>query len=698
MPKSQVDSSGTLSRKNRGELASLLLIAAFMLLAFFLRVWRLDEIPPGWRDDELINSLVISQKALDGDLALYYPDASGHEALFHLLSGIILAIFGPGAAGIRLLPALLGTLTVPLTYVVAAKLFGRKIGLLAAACLTISFWSLMYSRIGIRHISTPVFMLAAFYFLLQGLELKYLASLKQDNWSLERSRNSIKWLLLSGLSTGLGFYTYFASRGIPIIILTFLIYLALFQFWRIKRHWPGLALMGLLTLLLALPLIIVLARQPEAESRVSELAVPITDALDGDYSSLAEHISRTTRMFLNDGDDEWLYNIPFRPVFSGIGALFFWSGVGTALWYALKPLFRWLMSLLKKEPSKHSTTVHLEAASAFILIWWIGGISPGFISVPAASLGHTIAAQSAAYILLALPILPLEGLGNRLISWERGSLKGGSALSWAAVLILVFSLAVRDLPDYYRNWPERGMVRFLYRADIKELARYIEDNPGMADFAVSSLLAGPWDRLALEIELGDGVQVRPRWYNPERASFLSLNGQPAYVFRGYPQETSPFDSLYQDAAGGNAGDFQLSQVTADLPSFNDPDCFINGLCLLAASYDSGSATLDLTWETKLRLALPESPLISNPAPPGIYSGPRLLVFAQLLDQEGALLAGDDGLWVEPYSLQMGDRFIQKHRLENPGAGTAIIYGLYDPMNGERLLTADGQDHLRLELD
>ena len=317
MPQSEVESSGGLNRNNKGVLASHLLIVVLTLLAFLLRVWRLDDIPPGWRDDELINSLVISQKALDGDLAFYYPDASGHEALFHLLSGITLAIFGPGAAGIRLLPALLGTLTIPLTYLVAARLYGRKIGLLAAACLAVSFWSLMYSRIGIRHISTPVFMLAAFYFLLRGLELKYSISTNQVNWSSETSRKSIKWLLLSGLFTGLGLYTYFASRGIPIIILVFLIYLALFQIWRIKRTWTGVVLMGILTLLLALPLIIVITRQPGAEARVSELAVPISDALDGDFSSLTEHISRTTRMFLNSGDDEWLYNIPFRPVFHG---------------------------------------------------------------------------------------------------------------------------------------------------------------------------------------------------------------------------------------------------------------------------------------------------------------------------------------------------------------------------------------------
>ena len=61
------------------------LIVGLTLLAFAVRIWQLEQTPPGWRDDELINSLVISQKVLDGEWAVYYADASGHEALYHVL-------------------------------------------------------------------------------------------------------------------------------------------------------------------------------------------------------------------------------------------------------------------------------------------------------------------------------------------------------------------------------------------------------------------------------------------------------------------------------------------------------------------------------------------------------------------------------------------------------------------------------------
>ena len=62
-----------------------MLLGAVLITAVFLRFWHLDTVPPGWRDDELINSLVISQHLLDSELAVYYADASGHEALVETL-------------------------------------------------------------------------------------------------------------------------------------------------------------------------------------------------------------------------------------------------------------------------------------------------------------------------------------------------------------------------------------------------------------------------------------------------------------------------------------------------------------------------------------------------------------------------------------------------------------------------------------
>jgi hypothetical protein len=88
-------------------------------------------------------------------------------------------------------------------------------------------------------------------------------------------------------------------------------------------------------------------------------------------------------------------------------------------------------------------------------------------------------------------------------------------------------------------------------------------------------------------------------------------------------------------------------------------------------------------------------LISNPPPSGVYAGPRLLVFAQLLGDEGQFLVGDDGLWLDEATLWPGDAFRQTHFLPPSETETSykIVFGLYDPMTGQRLHTDDGRDHV-----
>jgi len=165
----------------------------------------------------------------------------------------------------------------------------------------------------------------------------------------------------------------------------------------------------------------------------------------------------------------------------------------------------------------------------------------------------------------------------------------------------------------------------------------------------------------------------------------------------YPETAVAYPDAFQPTTT-TVSSYTLAQTDYTQPN-EDPICFENGLCLETAVYHPEQHSLDLTWLVNHELDLPEREIISNPPPPNVYAGPRLLVFAQLLDKNGNFIVGDDGLWVDIYSLQSGDVFMQQHQFTLPegiDAETAV-YGIYDPMTGNRILTESGQDHLTQKL-
>lgn len=654
----------------RAEGAALLVI---VLAAAFLRLYRLDQVPPGWRDDELINSLVISQHVLDGEWAFFYPDASGHEALYHVLNAGMLALFGPGVAGIRWLSALLGVGSVWLTYLLGRDLFGRTVATLASLGLAFGFWSLMYSRVGLRHVSLLPLMLGAFVLLWRAI------GATSDTLSTDPARppRPARDAAIGGALLGVGLYTYFAARGLPLIVLALVGYWLFFDRPRLRRNWRKVGLFFVVAAALAVPLILSLALQPEMTGRVEELAVPLLQAARGNWEPLLQQTVTTLSMFHADGDSEWLYNIPRRPVFNSLGAVCLLLGLLVSLYRALP-----------------STTGGHKGESAFLLLWFVAGLAPAFVSVPAASLGHTIVAQPATYLL---PAVGLASVGE----WaaQRRETLGRVAVAGLGVIFLGTN-AVRDLDDYFRAWPERGMVRFLYRADIRDAALYLGEHQEMEDVALGSSLAGPWDQQALRIDLER--PVADRWFDPSRAVLYPARGG-HLVLTGFPEIALQLESVFAVMARlpDDHGNLQVFETLE--PALSDNSLpggrevvFDNGLTLVGLMPAPGGVLTE--WRAdKPPFGLAPRRLISNPPPPGEEVRPRLAVFAHLLDAAGSLIAADDGLWVDPHSLRPGDMFLQLHRFPEGLGSHDLEVGLYDPVTGQRVAREDGSDRLVLRL-
>jgi hypothetical protein len=624
-------------------------VLGIILVAWALRWVALMDVPPGWRDDDLVEVYTLSNEILTGGFKLYYAEAWGQAPLYHTIRAPLLAIAGINQASVRWLSATFGTLAVLLTWAAGRRFFNRATGLLAGAITAVSFWSLMYSRIAIRHIGALPWMLLAIYW----------------GWRLLRdTRHSMLPWSCMVLGTAGAMLTYYAGRLVPVVLIGELLFIPSSPNRR-KRFLTAL----LVGLALTIPTFYTAYLTPGADARVSELAYPLKALLAGNIQPLLQNIWMTLGMFHTHGDPEWLYNIPFRPV------------------YSLVVFGTFIASLINQ-------ALHLHQSRARVTLFWLlVGISPAFISQPESSLGHTILALPATFILLAaiITIIP-EHYALGILS--------GSLVIWGLVLC-------RDIPDYFMKWPNYSMVNFLYRGDYRQVSRYLDENREISQAAIGTMLFGPWDKIAVKTDI-HRQDTTLRWVNPDRALINNSAGSLVH----YLQEESAPDPLIVEILTSSPKVEAPAGLLGYVVTLPEPGSTAN------RSDENGTALTDMILnesmqleaiqiyevvEHKIKIAvwwsitghLPLPPEKLYPPPYGVYGGPRLSVFVHLL-QDDEYIDGDDGLWVDPYSLQVGDRLLQVHQLQLAEDGTAdyrLAIGLYDPWTGERWQTGGGEDHI-----
>ncbi len=142
---------------------------AVLLLAVFLRLYRLAAVPFGWHPDEATKALLARDVLAGKYFPVFFSAFTGREALFVYLEAMLFALVGEGIFAGRLLAAFVGILTVALTYITGREWFNRRTGLLAAAFLAVSLWHLIASRNGYRAVIQPLIQLPVLLLLFRGL-------------------------------------------------------------------------------------------------------------------------------------------------------------------------------------------------------------------------------------------------------------------------------------------------------------------------------------------------------------------------------------------------------------------------------------------------------------------------------------------------------------------------------------------------
>ncbi len=683
---------------------ALWLMVAILLLAAAFRFLAVDSAPPGWRDDELIE-YSLDRRIADGWRPLFIAEAEGHEPVYHYLHAGTIVLFGDNIIGYKWLPFACGLLSIALTYALARKMFrgehetviasaakqaqpqkteiassrkdaprndvAVKIALLATALMAVSFWPIMYARFGVRHIGVLPWLLATFY-LLYPSDVAAIASFdsaerarpEQNAMQSKAARSAplrMLHVIFAGVCLAAALMTYFAGRAVPVILVGFSIYLAIFQRPIFKRVWWRYLLALGMAVLIALPMFIEIARTPGGEKRTEVVGGPLIELRRGNVQPAVETTLSTLGMFTFVGDPESLYNVPGRPVFDWTTGVFFYLGV--------------LVCLIRFK----------RVESGFALVWLVVGIAPAFVSIPAASYSHTIAVLPVVYMMAAVGVLAIV---DKYASRQGNKKLAVSTLLLVSLLVVGMG-AYLTLRDYFGTWANDPFVRFQYHAPTREIAQWLDHNPDVVDVAIGTHpneLA--LDPLALKLDMPQDIPAS--WFNAESALAQSSTGWSILTAMRAPsaevrQVLSDTAHLQEQQPG-----FEVYSIVPHIgPIPPSGGAFDQGrlklLSIEGASLHAQPGDV-LAWRTYW--------IVNRPV-----AQPRLKMFLHILNDKGEVVAGDDREDLNFATLGAGDSFWQINQLtlpnDLPPGPYPVELGWYNPEIGERLKRDDGSDRLLL---
>ena len=284
------------------------LLLAITALAGVLRFYALDRLPGGLYHDEAYNGLD-ALAMLRGARPIFFEANTGREPFFIYLVTLSVWLLGRSPLAIRIVSALLGTLTVPAAYAMARELLGRREATLTALVTALTFWHLNLSRIGLRAVSLPLWIALSLWLFARALHKR-----RPTDYAL------------AGACLGISIYTYIAARFLPIAFLLLCVY------WLVRRrplYARGLLLFFTTALLVAAPLLIYFAAHLSTFLQRSGQVSIFNPAINGGHlaGTLLRHLGKTLAMFNWRGDFIPRHNLPLRPVFDPIMGIFFLLGL-----------------------------------------------------------------------------------------------------------------------------------------------------------------------------------------------------------------------------------------------------------------------------------------------------------------------------------------------------------------------------------
>ncbi len=432
-----------------------LLLAAIVLVAAFFRLYRLDQIPPGFQFDQAYY-VFDALRLLQGQFSIFFAAPGGTEPLYIYLAMPGVALAGITPLGLKLTTALIGIVTIPLIYGFGRTMFssvwaergrqqvGVRVGLLAALFAAISIWHIYFSRYGERVVLLVLLTVLMYWFFWRALTPTRVSDGK-PRW---------RFFALTGFFLALALYTYPGARVLPVALILLTAYAALTDRANTPRYVKGLLLAFAVAAMIFLPLAIYFVFHPD--QFIGHTAdVSIFAPHEGVQSSVLDAFTgnavRLLGMFLGAGDAGMLRNVPNRPVFDPFTGALFAVGVIVALAALLSP---------------RATALNRKRAM-FLAVWIVVALAVSLFSDDAPNFVRTLPAMP------AVMILPAWGAAE---VWERLRAPMAHRAAIAALAVIVLVGAASSFRDYFIEFANDPGLYYAFNTDKVEIADWVNQN------------------------------------------------------------------------------------------------------------------------------------------------------------------------------------------------------------------------------
>lgn len=217
-------------------------IIFIMLLAIYLRTYKIEQIPRGVNVDEAgmaYDAFCLANFRVDralNKLPVYFVNfGGGQSVLYGYITAIFIKLFDFRLLSMRITAVIFNSIAILLCYFMIKKHIGEKSALLVTFLLTINPWNMMSSRWGLDcNLFAPCLIISLFFLL-----------------------KAQKWYdyILAGIAIGITLYTYALSY---VIVPIFLILLLSYMLYPKRITFKNVILLGVPVFILAVPLMLMI--------------------------------------------------------------------------------------------------------------------------------------------------------------------------------------------------------------------------------------------------------------------------------------------------------------------------------------------------------------------------------------------------------------------------------------------------------